>query len=118
MKFKRNANLKKNPINLWIDLVAVTDFSYFKFFNEHSAWYEIDSLSSREQVTYLIETYIAHVINGVFTYFLLMIIFTKYFINIKMAMRFTENLKDDEDFRININLMGIIVATVFLKNLV
>lgn len=73
MKFKRN------PINLWIDLVAVTDFSYFKFFNEHSAWYEIDSLSSREQVTYLIETYIAHVINGVFTYFLLMIIFTKYY---------------------------------------
>jgi hypothetical protein len=35
-----------------------------------------------------------------------------------MAMRFTENLKDDEDFRININLMGIIVATVIFKNLV
>lgn len=29
-------------------------------------------------------------------------------------MRFTENLKDDSDLRININLMAIIVATVIL----
>lgn len=68
-KSKRETNSKLRPTNLWIDLVAVTDFSYFKFFNEHSAWYEIDNISSREQVTYLIETYIAHVVNGVFTTF-------------------------------------------------
>ena len=30
----------------------------------------------------------------------------------QIAMRFTENLKDNNDFRININLMGIVVATV------
>ena len=37
-------------------------------------------------------------------------VFTSF--SLKMAMRFTENLNDDEDFRININLMAIIVTTV------
>lgn len=58
------------PINLWIDMISVADYSYYKFFNELSAWYQIEGLPTKDQVTHLVETYIAHVVNGVLPIYL------------------------------------------------
>lgn len=46
-------------------MIAISDYSYYEYFEKFSSWYYDEGLPVKSQVTHLIETYIVHVINGV-----------------------------------------------------
>ncbi len=58
-------NKARIPVNLWVDLVAIADHTYYKHFEDISTWYQLDNFSTKVQTTHLVETFVAHVINGV-----------------------------------------------------
>ena len=78
------------PVNLWIDLITAADYSYYKYFEKFSNSYHIQviiiinitiiiiififiyyflflekGVSTVSQITHFVETYMAHVVNGV-----------------------------------------------------
>jgi hypothetical protein len=46
-------------------MIAVADYSYFKHFSEISSWYDSGDFSGKVQATYLVESFVAHLVNGV-----------------------------------------------------